>query len=412
MKRNIIKSKFKGVRYYEHPTRKHGIRKDKYFYIRYSINKKQKEEGYGWESEGFTEKGAFDAVCEIKANTKNGKGYFSLKEKREQNLAEIDKEKQQAELEQKYNITFDAFFNDYFVTQHLSKKTADTSKNQQSMYKKHIKNVIGDLQLKNITILDIEKIRNNMLSSNKNYAAATINDTIAIITNNFNRAIDYDLYNGELPTTKIKPFKKDNKRIRFLTKEEANTLLQRLIKVRPDKNDIIYNYYDKNSTSQLYEMSLLALYCGLRAKEIRTLSAGDINFKTNILTIKDSKNGKMRHVPMPKIVNEMLAQRIKYLNLNSGQLIFQKVNGEPLTEISDQFYRIVQELKFNDNVKDRRQKVVFHTLRHTYASWLVQSGISLYTVKELLGHEKIEMTMRYAHLAPDNFTNAIKALER
>ena len=84
-------------------------------------------------------------------------------------------------------------------------------------------------------------------------------------------------------------------------------------------------------------------------------------------------------------------------------------NGEPLTEISDQYYRIVDRL-FNQNIDDPREKVVFHTCRHTYASWLVMAGVDLYTVKELMGHDTIEMTMRYAHLAPNKFKAAIAAL--
>jgi site-specific recombinase XerD len=56
---------------------------------------------------------------------------------------------------------------------------------------------------------------------------------------------------------------------------------------------------------------------------------------------------------------------------------------------------------FNEGVEDTRQRVYFHTLRHTFASWLVQRGVDLYKVKELMGHEDIKMTMRYAHLAPE-----------
>jgi integrase len=61
----------------------------------------------------------------------------------------------------------------------------------------------------------------------------------------------------------------------------------------------------------------------------------------------------------------------------------------------------VNELQLNDNVVDDRQKVVFHTLRHTFASWLVQAGTPIYTVANLMGHSTIAMTQRYAHLAPE-----------
>lgn len=57
-------------------------------------------------------------------------------------------------------------------------------------------------------------------------------------------------------------------------------------------------------------------------------------------------------------------------------------------------------------ITDARQRVVFHTLRHTYASWLVQKGVPLYTVAELMGHSTIDMTRRYSHLAPDSLRSA------
>jgi len=63
------------------------------------------------------------------------------------------------------------------------------------------------------------------------------------------------------------------------------------------------------------------------------------------------------------------------------------------------------------SVNDRRLKVVFHSLRHTFASWLVMEGTPLFTVSKLLGHSDITMTMRYSHLAPDHLRQAASCLE-
>jgi site-specific recombinase XerD len=57
------------------------------------------------------------------------------------------------------------------------------------------------------------------------------------------------------------------------------------------------------------------------------------------------------------------------------------------------------------------QDVVWHTLRHTFASHLIQAGVDVSVVKELMGHRRIETTMRYAKLAPKNFASAINTLE-
>ena len=71
----------------------------------------------------------------------------------------------------------------------------------------------------------------------------------------------------------------------------------------------------------------------------------------------------------------------------------------------------MKDLGLNDGITDRRQKLVFHSLRHTFASWLVQMGKPLYTVSQLLGHSDLKMTMRYAHLAPDTQRAAAMELE-
>jgi site-specific recombinase XerD len=92
-------------------------------------------------------------------------------------------------------------------------------------------------------------------------------------------------------------------------------------------------------------------------------------------------------------------------------LVFPDQKGNKIERISYSFERAVQKLGLNKDVTDPRDKVVFHTLRHTFASWLVQAGTPLYTVKELLGHKSIAMTERYSHLAENTMRDAIKNLE-
>jgi site-specific recombinase XerD len=67
--------------------------------------------------------------------------------------------------------------------------------------------------------------------------------------------------------------------------------------------------------------------------------------------------------------------------------------------------------EIDESATDRRQKVVFHTLRHTCASWFVMSGVDLYTVKNIMGHSTIAMTERYAHLAPNYLKKAVSMMK-
>lgn len=102
------------------------------------------------------------------------------------------------------------------------------------------------------------------------------------------------------------------------------------------------------------------------------------------------------------------------------------LDGSRRTSVPDTYERVVRELGLNNTgeviehddgtftepqIDDARQRVVFHTLRHTFASWLVQKGTPLYTVAELMGHTTLTMTRRYAHLAPDTVRKAALSLE-
>lgn len=64
--------------------------------------------------------------------------------------------------------------------------------------------------------------------------------------------------------------------------------------------------------------------------------------------------------------------------------------------------------KFRRKALPHREDISFHSLRDTCASWMVQSGVTLYTVQQILGHKDIKTTMKYAHLAPDNFQEAVE----
>ncbi len=97
---------------------------------------------------------------------------------------------------------------------------------------------------------------------------------------------------------------------------------------------------------------------------------------------------------------------------NNSTLVFPGKGGKQTRQISKTFDRTVTMLGFNDGIKDRQQKVTFHTYRHTCASWLVQAGIPLFTVQKILGHSTIALTERYSHLAPDSFRAAAAAIER
>jgi site-specific recombinase XerD len=112
-----------------------------------------------------------------------------------------------------------------------------------------------------------------------------------------------------------------------------------------------------------------------------------------------------------------MTERVKIMfeRMKRGEpeaFIFTRGNGESVKGMPRTFNEVVKALGFNAGISDGRQKVVAHTLRHSFASWHAMAGTDIYTLKELLGHSVIQMTERYSHLAPGTLQNATRTLER
>ena len=121
----------------------------------------------------------------------------------------------------------------------------------------------------------------------------------------------------------------------------------------------------------------------------------------------DTKSGKNRPAYMTGAVSAMLKSRAR-----KNELVFpNRRNGKKITQVSDTFDFAVKKLGLNDGVTDRRNKVTFHTLRHTFASWMVEVGTDLYYIKVLLGHSTIALTERYAHVGENALKAAVQRLE-
>jgi integrase len=376
-------SGYKGIRYRKHKTRKHGVRFDRYFAIRYQRDGKRVEEGLGWASEGWTLEQAILTLGKLKRAHKTGKGVTRLKEQREKN-------KKQKAVAAKDKITFAEIFTGEYFPQAQNEKDPQSYKREHSLFKKWINPVVGTLPLKKIAPIHLEKIKKNMRDAG--LADRSMEYALAVIRQLFNFALRNDMFSGDNPVKKVKIPRSDNKRLRFLTRDEAEILLNTL----------------KNESPKMWEQTLISLHTGLRASEIFRLKWVDINFEHNTLTAKDSKNKKTRHAYMTQDVKDMISRKQPG---KPSDLIYPGPDGKESREISRSFERVVKELKLNDGIEDRRDKVVFHSLRHTYASWLVQAGTDLYVVKERLGHSTLAMTERYAHLAPSNSQRTVATLE-
>lgn len=390
MAAKYIKCKTPGVRYREHPERKHGIKPDRYFFIRYKVEGKDREEALGWSSEGVTEQKASERLAEIKRNIREGQGFQSLAEKRAIAKAEREAEEREKARLSAENLTVGQFFTETYLPHAQQDKPRATWRRDEELFRLWASPVIGNVPLKAVSPFHLERIKRSMSDAGR--AARSVHYCLAIIRQIFNHARRLDLFVGDNPVGKVKKPSEDNRRMRFLTHEEAEQLLDGLAKKSRDVHD----------------QALLSLHCGLRAGEVFALTWADVDMNRGMLAIKDTKSKRNRTAIMTSMVKDMLKGRGPSA---PTEYVFPAKGGKKTGQVSQTFIKVVNVLGFNADVLDARQKIVFHSLRHTYASWLVEQGVDLYVVAELMGHETLAMTKRYAHLSPSHLHAAVKALE-
>ena len=381
-KRKWEKSSFKGVRFYKHDTKKHGVKYDRYFSGSYQINKKRKFIGFGWASEGWSEKIVWEKLNQYKYNVKTGSGPTTLKE---EFLLKEQARQQKVEREEKdqfKNITLKMFYDTYYLPAAVKSKRNDTTMpTEKSYFKVWINPEIGHLKFRDIRPIHFENIKNKLL--NKGKAPRTLEHCFAIFNKIWSYAKIHDLVNTDSPAKKIDRPKVENARTRFFTKKEAELLLKSL----------------KKRSQQVHDMTLLSLHTGARGRELFNLIWRMVSFENRSLQLRDSK-GKPRHVYLTDETHNMLTRL--YKDQYSSDLVFKNNKGGKINAVGQTFSKVVKELKLNKGVTDRRDKASFHTCRHTFASWHAQNGTDLYVLKKLLGHSTIQLTERYSHLRVDS----------
>lgn len=271
-----------------------------------------------------------------------------------------------------------------------------------SRYENHLKNRFDDKCLDQIVSLDLERMKKEM--ADDELSPKTITHCLALIRAMYNKAAAWDLYQGENPVKKVKMPTVQNARDRFLSVEEAKTLLKEL-----KRNHQIKDRYEELNDPKLHDISLFSLHTGARAGEIFNLKGQDADFQNELVALRDTKNKETRHAPMTQEVKTILKRRMPD---NPSDYFFKDKYGGKINEVSNAFKQSVNRLEFNDGVDDKRHRVVFHTLRHTFASWLAIQGTPLLTIAKLMGHKTISMSERYSHLSPGHKRDAVKTMEK
>ena len=275
----------------------------------------------------------------------------------------------------------------------------------------------GSKTLIEITPLLLEKWRTKRLAAGKH--PATVNRNITALKSALAKAVEWGLAETH-PLLKLKLSKIDHTgTLRYLNKDEENRLRDAL-DVREEKLRAVRDTANQWRIERGYEkypdlreltfadymkpMILVSLNTGLRKGELFSLTWDKVKFDLGLLSVagETAKSGKTRHVPLN---NEALtALKMWREQTHGGTLVFPSKEGKQFTEIKKSWATILKMASI-ENFR-------WHDLRHHFASRLAMAGVDLNTVRELLGHADIKMTLRYAHLAPEHKADAVAKLGR
>jgi len=272
---------------------------------------------------------------------------------------------------------FSFYYRKYSEVHHRPK----TSKSVKSIFNQLI-DYAGNINISQISPQTID----NYLQYKSNVSLYTAQKHLAYLRSAFNKAVKDKLIFTN-PFNSVTNFKLPERQPKFFDVKSFNKLIK-IIKEK-DFRDII----------------IFAVNTGLRQMELITLEWDQINFDEKFLILNNqtftTKNKKVRSLPLNSNALQILNKRKR----NNTQNVF-TFHGEIFKEeyLRKKFKKYILKAGLNP-------KLNFHSLRHTFASWLVQKGVSILVVSKLLGHSDIKTTQIYSHLRIEDLHNAIKKLE-
>ncbi len=238
-------------------------------------------------------------------------------------------------------------------------------------------------------------------------AATTTNREIALLKGVLSRAIELGAMRGPNPLTTVKPVSVDPlARVRYLSPAEEARLLKALEaretkmraarasfnKWRTDRSRRpIPDYPADRYVDHVQPLVLLAMHTGARRGELLALRWADVDLVSNMVTFRGTttKTARTRRVPLNETAVAAL-RRWAPEHVQADALVFPGDRGKPMASVKTAFENLLKDAKITG--------FRFHDLRHHAASRMVQAGTDLYVVSEILGHQSMTMTRRYAHL--------------
>ena len=290
---------------------------------------------------------------------------------------------------QKKGPSFDEVAQKYFINLINEGRSANATMISTQSYNKHIVKYIKDKSIYSITAELLNKLKNDKI---KTLAPKTVNNQLELISSIINfgkKHLDLQLKN-HLSDGKVKKFKLDNNRERFLNKEEIKLLLENVAQ-----------------NEKLNLAIRLALSTGARLQTLLSIQKKNVDKVNRLVILKDHKNNSTYTSFLP----ECYFDNFDFLNgLKANDYIISD-NGTMLNRstIQQSFKRVADRL-FNIGLAsdDRKNRLVFHSLRHTFCSLLAINNVPIFTIQKLVNHRDIKSTIRYSKLDSSSMFNAVE----
>ncbi|MGD9964745.1 MAG: site-specific tyrosine recombinase XerD [Candidatus Izemoplasmatales bacterium] len=289
-------------------------------------------------------------------------------------------------------MMLEAYLKEYLyylkVTKNLAKNTILSYERDLNDYLSFIKK---NYDIKNYDNITDEHIKNYLKSlSRRDIKATSITRKISSIHSFHKYLTTEDLVKKDVSEKLRKP----------KTKKTLPTVLN-----IQEINAIIQQTYKSEEPLEVRNRALLELAygSGLRVSELLELSIGDLHLNKGLVRVL-GKGNKERIIPLGELaiiaLKDYIIKARLALNPKSQNVLFVNKYGDKLSRVG--FYKIIQTLAYKANIN---KKISPHTLRHTFATHLLENGANLRSVQELLGHEDIMTTENYTHVSKAHLKN-------
>jgi integrase len=393
-----VKTKFEGVRYREHATRKYGVRKDRYYSIRFRVDGKLVEEALGWETEwkashpkgaDSLEQEAIAKRAQLSKNKREGAGPRTMKEAKAQNVVvrEAQTAKLQADAAAQKSLS-EYWKESYFPAAKRSKKENSWQKEEQH-FRLWIEPLLGALPLRSIGLRQWDELvkslsKNSMSARSKEYITGTLRRVLK-------HAYDRRMIDDAPPTGKRVGVSGpgNNRRLRVISHEEEQVIMDHL----------------SLSDPHAWKITRFAFLTGCRASEAFGLTWGNVDFSRGCITFAETKNHDSRIIPLTEPLLNLFSSMTSG---GAGSYVFVKADGTPYKEAPSAFSTAVENLELNAG-RGERDKIVFHSIRHSVATRLAQR-LGPRDLMDIMGWRTVQMAMRYVHGNDDAKLKALSML--